>query len=182
MSGRRREIVLLPAGVLFDKLLLTGMSKSCLQLTNSSSSRSRFAVPSGMGRSTSSWVLFHTGTAWASRRRPLTVSLRMRLRRSAGSGDTSTSPRRSSGFSAAVSVVRSIASNDATGAMDGGAGRLSDMSRENWPLVSSNGRSASSKRLANARAARCTWRQRQVSLTSSVVSNGSTFGLDTTSD
>ena len=56
----------------------------------------------------------------------------------------STSPRRSSGLSIAVRLVRSIANRAATGAMEGGSGRFSAMSWENWPLVSPTGRSASS--------------------------------------
>jgi hypothetical protein len=91
-----------------------------------------------------------------------------------------TNPRRSSGFNAAVSVVRSIASKDATGPMGGGSGRFRDIKSENCPFVSPNGRNTSSKRRANARAARCTWRQRQQSRTKSVVSYGSVFTLDTT--
>jgi len=47
--------------------------------------------------------------------RPSPVSVKMRLRRSDGSCDISTNPRRSRGFNAAVNVVRSIASKDATG-------------------------------------------------------------------
>jgi hypothetical protein len=46
-------------------------------------------------------------------------------------------------------------------------------------LVRLNGRNASSKRRASARAARCTCRQRQWSRTSSVVAYGSRLGLDT---
>ena len=51
--------------------------------------------------------------------------------------------------------VRSMASNAATAAMPGGAGRFSDMSKENCPFVSPTGRRASSKRRAIFRAARC---------------------------
>jgi hypothetical protein len=76
------------------------------------------------------------------------------LRLSFSSTDTVTRPRRSSGFKLAVSVVRSMASNAATLPMPGGLGRLSDISRENWPFVRPKGRSASSKRRATARAAR----------------------------
>jgi len=106
----------------------------------------------------------------------------MRLRRSEGSSETLTSPRRSNGLRAAVSVVRSIASRDATGPMDGGSGRFSEINNENWPFVSSNGRNASSKRRARRRAARWTCRQRQQSRTKSVVSYGSFLGLDTKTD
>ena len=44
---------------------------------------------------------------------------------------TLTRPRRSSGLTAAVKVVRSMASSDATDPMPGGSGRFNDMSKEN---------------------------------------------------
>ena len=50
----------------------------------------------------------------------------------------------------------------------GGTGPLSAIIKENCPLVSAAGRSASSKRRASARAARCTCRHRQVSRTMQV--------------
>ena len=78
---------------------------------------------------------------------------------------TFTRPRRSSGLTLAVTVVRSMASRAETSLMLGGCGRLSDIRSENWPWVSASGRNASSKRRASARAARCTCRQRQVSRT-----------------
>src|SRR5271167_2587792 len=62
---------------------------------------------------------------------PLGVRAINRLRRSAGSEVTVTNPRRSNGFNAAVKVVRSIASRDAKSAIAGGAGRFSDISKEN---------------------------------------------------
>ena len=68
---------------------------------------------------------------------------------------TLTSSRRCSGLSAAVSVVRSMDSSDATDPMLGGSGRFSAIIIENCPLVMPSGRSASSKRRASARAARC---------------------------
>ena len=46
-----------------------------------------------------------------------------------------TRPRRSNGLSAAVSVVRSIASSDATDPIPAGFGRFNDISKENCPLV-----------------------------------------------
>ena len=52
----------------------------------------------------------------------------------------------------------------------GGCGRFSAISSENWPLVRPIGRSASSKRRASARAARCACRQRLWSRTNSVAS------------
>ncbi len=142
-------------------------------------------LPSGNCRSISSWVCFQMGRARASSFRPSGVRFRMRLLRSAGSGVIWTNLRRSSGLSAAVSVVRSMASSEATGPIGGGSGRFSDISRENCPLVSPNGRRASSKRRARARAARWTCRQRQQSRTISVVSKGSSgsgLGLDTAPD
>jgi hypothetical protein len=57
---------------------------------------------------------------------------------------------------AAVNVVRSIPSKEATVPMSGGLGRFKDIISENWPLVSPIGRNASSKRRASALAARCT--------------------------
>ena len=59
------------------------------------------------------------------------VSLSLRLRLSTRSAVTSTKPRRSKGFRAAVSVVRSIASSAATEPMLGGSGRFSDIISEN---------------------------------------------------
>jgi hypothetical protein len=134
--------------------------------------RNRPASPTGISFSISSCMLCHIGTARASTPLPFAVSDSIRLRRSAGSGDIFTSPRCSSGFKAAVSVVRSIANSDATGRIDGGSGRFSDINSENCPFVSSNGRSASSNRRAKARAARCTCRHRQQSRTKRVVSYG----------
>jgi len=69
---------------------------------------------------------------------------------------TVTNARRSNGFNAAVNVVRSIASKDATAAIAGGFGWFSDIINENCPFVSPSDRSASSKCRAKARAARCT--------------------------
>ena len=68
---------------------------------------------------------------------------------------TVTRSRRCSGLSAAVSVVRSMDSSDATEPMLGGSGRLSAIIIEYWPLVRPSGRSASSNRRASPRAARC---------------------------
>jgi hypothetical protein len=84
------------------------------------------------------------------------VSFKIRLRRSNEPGSILTSPRRSSGFKAAVNVVRSIASSDATGPIAGGSGRFNDIKSENCPFVSPKGRNASSNRRAKERAARCT--------------------------
>ena len=141
--------------------------------------RNSSGSPPGISRSTSICVLSHTGKARASRLSPDAVSFKIRLRRSEGSLSILTSLRRSNGFNAAVSVVRSMASRAATGPTGGGSGRFSAISSENCPLVRPKGRSTSSNRRAKARAARCTWRQRQQSCTRSVVSYGSVFELDT---
>lgn len=159
----------------------------CAQKGRSIQQRARSArlnssgSPSGMSSSSSWCVCSHTGIARIRIACPLLVSCRVRLLRSDGSAEILTKPRLSNGFKAAVSVVRSMASRDATGPIGGGAGRFSAMSRENCPFVRSNGRSTSSKRRANARAARCTCKHRQQSRTSNVVSYGSVFLLDTPS-
>ncbi len=148
--------------------------------------RSSSGFPSGICRSISSCVRFHAGIASASSFRPFEVSFKIRLLRSSRSAVIWTSPRRSRGFNAAVNVVRSMASSDATGPIEGGSGRFSDISSENCPFVSPCGRSASSNRRPRARAARCTCRHRQQSFTIRVVSNRSSGsddgGLDTTPD
>lgn len=64
--------------------------------------------------------------------------------------------RRRRGLRAAVNVVRSIASNDATDAIDGGSGRFKDIMNENCPFVRTSGRNASSNHRATALAARRT--------------------------
>ena len=109
--------------------------------------------PGANGRSISACVCCHSGNAAASRSQPAGVSSSRRLRRSSGSWMIVTRPRRSSGLSAAVSVVRSIASSDATDFIGAGWGRFSDISSENWPLVRSSGRSTSSKIRARLRRA-----------------------------
>jgi hypothetical protein len=116
--------------------------------------RRRPGSPSGRRALIWSCVRSQMGTARANNLNPLGVRAINRLRRSAVSVVTLTSPRRSNGFKAAVSVVRSIASKDATSAIAGGAGRFRDISNENCPFVRSSDRSASSKRRARARAAR----------------------------
>lgn len=93
--------------------------------------RSSSGSRSGISCSTSSCMRFHSGSARARRLHPSSVSFRMRVRRSDWSLNIFTNPRRSSGFRAAVKVVRSIASRDATGPIDGGSGRFSDIKREN---------------------------------------------------
>jgi hypothetical protein len=123
--------------------------------------RSPSGSPSGSIRSISACVSRHMGTAVANRVRPAGVSFIRRARRSRESIATSTNPRRSSGFSAAVSVVRSMARNLAMALIVGGSGRLSDIISENWPLVRPSGLNASSNRLASARAARWACRHRQ---------------------
>jgi hypothetical protein len=133
--------------------------------------RKRSGSPSGRRASTATLVLLQTGTACVSNLRPSEVRVMMRLRRSAGSTLILSKARRCNGLRAAVNVVRSIPSSDATAPMSGGSGRFRDIISENCPLVSPIGRSASSKRRASALAARCTWRQRQASRTISVVAN-----------
>jgi hypothetical protein len=142
--------------------------------------RSRSRSPILSDASTSRWVCSQTGIADASRVLPAGVRLNRRPRRSAGSLVTVSRPRRWSGLIAAVRVVRSMARRVATETNPAGSGRLSDIKRENWPLVRPMGRSASSKRRASARAARCTCRQRQQSRTRSVVSKGTGAALDIT--
>lgn len=132
--------------------------------------RRRSGSPKGSRASTAAWVLVHTGTARASNFLPLGVNASKRARWSWWSGVILIRLRRRSGFRAAVKVVRSMASNDATALMVGGSGRFKDIISENCPLVRPSGRSALSKRRASARAARSTWRQRQESRTRIVVS------------
>jgi len=120
--------------------------------------------------SSAPWVRVQTGTARASNSLPGVVNSRRRARWSLRSVMILISLRRRNGFKAAVNVVRSIASNDATAPTVGGSGRFNDIISENCPLVSPSGRNASSKCRARARAVRCTWRQRQESRTRIVVS------------
>ena len=117
--------------------------------------RRAFQSIAGSALSISSCVRCHSGRARARSRRPSSVRARMRLRRSEESFWIFTRPRRSSGLSAAVRVVRSMARSDATGPMGGGSGRFRDIRSENCPFVNPNGRSATSKRRARTRAARC---------------------------
>jgi hypothetical protein len=117
--------------------------------------RSRLGSPFGRRPSISWWVRSQIGMALANKVIPLGVRAIKRRRRSPGAAATLTSPRRSNGFNAAVNVVRSIASKEATSAIAGGARRFSDMSNENCPFVRSSRRSAASNRRASARAARC---------------------------
>ncbi len=118
--------------------------------------RRRSESPSRRSASTAVWVFFQTGTARASNLRPFAVRVIRRPRPSAGSAVILSKPRRRKGLRAAVNVVRSIASNEATAAIPGGCGRFRDIISENCPFVRPNGRSASSKRRASALAARCT--------------------------
>jgi hypothetical protein len=140
--------------------------------------RRQSALPLSRDAVTISWVRSQTGSADASSVLPGAVRLSRLPRRSEGSVATVSRPRRSSGLMAAVRVVRSMPRREETDAMLADSGRLSDIRRENWPLVRPIGRSASSKRRASARAARCTCRQRQQSRTRRVVSKGMTGVLD----
>jgi len=118
--------------------------------------RRRSGVSSSSCASIAACTRRHTGTAAARVARPSVVSDNRRRRRSPASGRIATSRRRRSGLSAAVRVVRSMASSAATAAMSGASDRLSDISNENWPLVKPTRRKASSKRRARTRAARWT--------------------------
>jgi hypothetical protein len=130
----------------------------------------RSGSPRSRRASTAACVLVHTGTALASSFFPCGVNSSRRVRRSPWFVMILIKRRLCSGFSAAVKVVRSIASNDATDPIVGAAGRFKDIISENCPLVRSSGRNALSNRRARARAARCTCRQRQQSRTLMVVS------------
>jgi hypothetical protein len=132
--------------------------------------RRRSGSPRSRRVSTAAWVLIHTGTARASNSFPRGVNSSRRARLSSRFVVILIKPRRRSGFRAAVKVVRSIASNDATAPIVGGSGRFKDIINENCPLVRPSGRRALSKYRASARAARCTWRQRQESRTRIVIS------------
>jgi hypothetical protein len=113
-------------------------------------------LPAPRQASTAAWVLAHTGTARASNFPPFGVNSSRRTRWSRRSVVILIRRRRCSGFRAAVKVVRSITSNDATAPIVGASGRFKDIISENCPLVIPSGRSALSKRRASARAARCT--------------------------
>jgi hypothetical protein len=116
--------------------------------------RRRSDSPRPRRASTAAWVLIHTGTARASNFFPCGVNSSRRARWSSWFVLIFIRPRRCSGFRAALKVVRSIASNDATAPIAGASGRFKDIIRENCPLVRPSGRSALSKRRASVRAAR----------------------------
>jgi len=118
--------------------------------------RRRSGSPRPRRPSTEAWVVIHTGTARASNFFPFGVNSSRRTRWSRRSVVILIRRRRCSGFRAALNVVRSIASSDATAPMVGASGRFKDIISENWPLVIPSGRSALSKPRASARAARCT--------------------------
>ena len=73
------------------------------------------------------WVLFQMGTARASKLHPFGVSVRIRLRRSAGTTVILSKRRRCKGLRAAVNVVRSIPNSDATAPMSGGSGGTAEI-------------------------------------------------------
>jgi len=77
------------------------------------------------------WVLFQMGTARASNLRPFDVRVSKRERRSLGFAVMLSRARRCKGLRAAVKVVRSIASSDATAAIPGGSDRFRDINSEN---------------------------------------------------
>jgi hypothetical protein len=116
--------------------------------------RRRSGSPGPRRASTAAWVLVHTGTARASNFLPCGVNCSTRARWSSWSVVILIRLRRRSGFRAAVKVVRSIASNEATAPIVGGSGRFKDTISENCPLLRPSGRSALSKHRASARAPR----------------------------
>ena len=118
--------------------------------------RRRSGSPAPRRASTAAWVLVHTGTARTSNCFPRGVNSSRRARWSSWPFVILIRRRRRSGFRAAVNVVRSIASKDATAPIVGASGRFKDIINENCPLVRPSGRSAVSKRRASARAARST--------------------------
>jgi hypothetical protein len=140
------------AGIFLPLLPFLGVAHDQERARKSFRSRS----PSRRSTSIAACVFFHIGTALVSNLRPCAVRIIRRPRRSAGSGVILTRPRRCRGLRAAVKVVRSMARRDATAVIPGGFGRFRDSSSENCPCVRPMGRSASSKRLASALAARCT--------------------------
>lgn len=118
--------------------------------------RKRSGSPGRSRASTAACVFLQIGMALTSTLRPSGVSVITRPRRSAGSTVILSKRLRCNGLRAAVNVVRSIPSSEATALMSAGSGRFSDISSENCPLVSPAGRSARSKRRASALAARWT--------------------------
>jgi hypothetical protein len=142
---------------------------ACVHKSTRKVLRSRSDSPGARRASTAACSLRHTGTALASNFFPRGVNSSRRARWSCWFGVILSSPRRLSGFSAAVKVVRSIASKDATAPIVGASGRFKDIINENCQLVRPSGRNALSNCRARARAARCTWRQRQESRTRIVV-------------
>jgi len=118
--------------------------------------RRRSGSPGPRRASTAASELVQTGAARASNFLPCGVNFSRRVRWSSWSVVILIRLRRRSGFSAAVRVVRSIASNDATAPIVGASGRFKDIISENCPFVRPSGRSTLSKCRASARAARCT--------------------------
>ena len=118
--------------------------------------RRRSGSPGPRRASSAAWVLVHTGTARASDCLPCGVNSSRRARWSPWSVVILIRPRCRSGFRAAVKVVRSIASNEATAPIVGASVRFKDTISENCPFVRPSGRSALSKHRASARAARST--------------------------
>ena len=94
--------------------------------------RRRFGSLFGTSPSISWWVPSQIGTALANRVLPFGVRVIQLLPRSPGSAATVTNPGLPNGFRAAVNLVRSIATKDATAAIAGGWGRFSDVSSENF--------------------------------------------------
>ena len=99
---------------------------------------------------------------------PLGVIVTKRRRRSPAPSLISISPRRSSGFKSAVTLVRSIASNPLSPPMDCDAFPAMNIKAEYCPLVSPTGCNARSNRRPRRLAARCAARHKQASRTSRI--------------
>jgi hypothetical protein len=154
-EGSRRRAARLTGRSDYDQIVLDKFQRVGIQESARRVSLRRSSSPRPKPASTAAWVLFHTGTARASSFFPFGVNSSRRVRWSSWSAVILIRPRRRSGFRAAVNVVRSITSNEATDPMLGASGRFKDINKENCPFVRSSGRSAVSKRRASARAARC---------------------------
>ena len=118
--------------------------------------RRRSGSPGPKQASTVAWVLVHTGVARASTLIPCGVNSSRRARWSLRFVVILMRLRRHRGLSAAVKVVRSIASSEATAPIVGASGRFKDIISENCPCVRPSGRNALSKRRPSAHAARWT--------------------------
>jgi hypothetical protein len=121
---------------------------------------------------TASFAACECLTALPSIARPALVRTMCFTRASSLARRLVTSLRRSNGFRFAEIVVWSMARHSANPPKLSGEGRFNIISREYWKLFKPSGRNASSNIRPIARLARCTRRQRQLSRTIMVVSNG----------